>query len=356
MKILFCINSLGYGGAEKSLSSVANGLCLRNHEVSVCTLKTQAITQKLNPAVQVVELPEFSGHAIKRVRQLRQLCRLCKQEKPDLLVSFLTMPNMLCAIAGCMTNTPVIISERGDPYTATSLTSRLIYGTYRLAKGAVFQTDGAKAFFNRSMQQKGTVIPNPVVLKDDTVFADYGTETKSIVFAARFELRQKRQDLMLRAFARVLEKYPDYRLDFYGDGQDEQSVKELVREMGLEESVVFNGVSATLLQDMAKAEMFVLSSDYEGIPNSLIEAMAIGLPCISTDCSPGGARMLIEDGVNGIIVPKDDEQALANAICRFIEDRNFAVVCGENAKQIRQRFAPERIIDMWENYCEKIAK
>ena len=271
------------------------------------------------------------------------------------MVSFLTMPNVLCAIAGKLAGIPVIVSERGDPHAVEALISQVFYRIYRLAKGAVFQTDGAKAYFCKALQAKGTVIPNPVTLKDESVYTDYESCTKSIVYAARFGVRQERQDLMLRAFAHVHEKHPEYKLEFYGDGLDQAAMEQLARDLGLEDSAVFHGVSAALLRDMAKSEIFVLSSDYEGIPNSLIEAMAIGLPCVSTDCSPGGARMLIRDGVNGLLVPRNDEKALAEGICKMIEDRDFAIACGKEAVKVRERFKPEVILDAWENYCLRVA-
>ena len=157
-------------------------------------------------------------------------------------------------------------------------------------------------------------------------------------------------------FKKVLKKHPDYILKFYGDGPDEEKMKEYAASLDIDKSVVFCGVSKQVLKDISKSEIFVLSSDYEGIPNALLEAMSIGLPCVSTDCSPGGARMLINSGENGLIVPCGDASALADAICKMIEDRDFAIKCGKEALKVRERFSKEKILDAWENYLAKVAK
>lgn len=353
MKILFCVLCLSYGGAEKNLLFVANNLSRRGHEVVICNMNYLPTVQKPDAQVRVIDMPHYVGKT-KRYKQLRYLQSLCRKEKPDLLISFLTMPNMLTSIVGRLTGIPAIISERGDPYQNTSRIMRMIYSTYNLAKGAVFQTDGAKGYFSKGLRKRGTVIPNPVIMKADAVPANYEACEKSIAYVARFEVKQKRQDVMLRAFALVNEKFPEYRLDFYGDGPDEPAMKELTEELGLTDNVVFHGLSNTVHKELAKSELFVLSSDYEGIPNALIEAMSIGLPCVSTDCSPGGARMLIKHEENGILVKCGDPEALAEGICRFLSDRAFAIQCGQNATAIQQRFLPEKIVDAWEDYCVKV--
>jgi glycosyltransferase involved in cell wall biosynthesis len=161
---------------------------------------------------------------------------------------------------------------------------------------------------------------------------------------------------MLEAFKQVVEKHPEYTLKFFGDGPDEEKMKSYAEELGISQNVCFCGRSDNILEDISHSEIFVLSSDYEGIPNSLLEAMSLGLPCVSTDCSPGGARMLIKDGENGLLVPRGDEDALASAILRMIEDRDFAVSCGKRAAEVRERFALPVILSAWEKYIESCAK
>ena len=357
MKILFCISCLSYGGAEKNLRIVANHMAEKGHEVLVCSFGSQPCVQPLLENVRVVYMPEFRKKGVKRAQQIAFLRKLMKSERVDITVSFLCFPNFISLIAGKLSGVPVIVSERGDPYQFTSKVMKAMYASYRFAAGAVFQTEMAKEYFHPTLQKKSRVIANPVELKDPSLFTDYERAERSIAYSARFELVQKRQDIMLEAFKGVLEKHPEYKLKFFGDGPDEDRMKAYAEELGISGNVVFCGKSSNILSDISVSELFVLSSDYEGIPNSLLEAMSLGLPCVSTDCSPGGARMLIEDGVNGLIVPRGDASALSAAICRMIEDREFAITCGRKAAEVRERFALPVILSAWEEYIlEKASK
>ena len=356
MKILFCISCLSYGGAEKNLRIVANHMAEKGHEVIVCSFGSQPCVQPLRDDIKIIYMPNYTAKGIKRAQQVSFLRKLMKKEKVDVTVSFLCFPNFSSIIAGKLAHVPVIVSERGDPYQFTSKVMRAMYSAYRHAAGAVFQTEMAKEYFHTSLQERSAVIANPVELKDETLFADPVNAERSIAYSARFELVQKRQDIMLDAFKTVVEKHPDYKLRFYGDGPDEEKMKKYAEELGISDSVIFCGRSDNILKDISRSAMFVLSSDYEGIPNSLLEAMSLGLPCVSTDCSPGGARMLIEDGVNGLIVPRSDASALASAICRMIEDEALALSCGKNAISVRERFALPVILAAWEEYILKIAE
>ena len=159
---------------------------------------------------------------------------------------------------------------------------------------------------------------------------------------------------MLDAFKLFSDIHPDYVLKLYGAGMDEDQIKQWVIDKGLSEKVKFMGLTTTPMQDIAQDGMFIITSDYEGISNSLLEAMAVGLPCVSTDHTPGGARLLIQDGVNGLLAPIANAEKLADAMCKFAENDDLAKACGNEAKKVVERFAPSKIIDMWEEYINKI--
>ena len=129
-----------------------------------------------------------------------------------------------------------------------------------------------------------------------------------------------------------------------------------IEELELSNSVELKGLTKNSMQDMVKCGMFLITSDYEGISNSLLEAMAVGLPCVSTDHTPGGARLLIKHGKNGLLAPVGNFEKLAECMCAFVEDEILARNCGEKAKEVLSRFAPEKIIDQWEEYILRLCK
>ena len=172
-----------------------------------------------------------------------------------------------------------------------------------------------------------------------------------MVSVGRLDNFQKRYDVMLEAFKLFHNRHPDYTLKLYGDGADVEQIRKWVRDLGLSDAVRFMGLTKQPMQDIAADGMFLITSDFEGISNALLEAMAAGLPCVSTDHTPGGARLLIQDHENGLLAPIADAQKLADAMCEFAEDPALAEKCGKNARAVLERFAPERIIDMWEEYC-----
>ena len=161
---------------------------------------------------------------------------------------------------------------------------------------------------------------------------------------------QKRQDIAIEVICKLKKEIPDIVLNFYGSGPDEEKIKRMAEEKGVLSNVVFHGKIMDVCEKLLENDMFLLTSDYEGIPNTLIEAMMVGMPCISTDCSPGGAALLIEENKNGILVPMGDTEAIKDAIIKFSTDADFARQCGENAKNVSERFEPEKIIGQWNSY------
>lgn len=355
-RVLLVTDSLGCGGAEKILCFVANNLNREKFKVGILNFNSIPTAQKLNPDVAVYDKVVIKKRIIRRLIQIMDIVAVVKDFKPHVILSFKNMPNLLSVLAGRYTRIPVVISERSDPTQKKSFIARVFRWLYGYANGAVFQIPGAKAWYSERLQRKSCIIPNPVLLSDNTITANYDSPENAIAFVARFENVQKRQDIMLKAFKIVSEKRPEMVLKFYGTGPDEDYIKKMAVEMGLDQKVVFIGLSSNPLKEICNTRMFVITSDYEGIPNALIEAMSIGLPVVSTDCSPGGARFLIEDGVNGLLVPAGDHNAVAQAILKYLDDPEFARRCGSNARKIRERFVPEVIISQWEQYINQIAE
>lgn len=221
----------------------------------------------------------------------------------------------------------------------------------------IFQTAEEQADHGITGNKKAFVINNPI--KPDLPEPFWGKRNKTIVNFCRLS-RQKNLLLLIKAFEKLHREFKDYKLELYADTADPNNAlykKELtdyICDNGLEDCVFILPPSQDIHNVIIKSAMFVSSSDYEGISNSMIEAMAIGLPCVCTDCGGGGAREMITDGENGLLVPIGDADALKNAMARMITEKGLAEKCGKNAAEIRNTHSLEKISKKWLEAIEKV--
>ena len=355
-RILFITNSLNFGGAAKMLAFVASSLAERGHGVYIANLNTTGYKTEFTQTIHK-DITVFDVAAKGKLGIIKELIGIGKQHKIDVMVGFTGFPGFYARIAGMKLRIPSIMSERGDPSRTTpkTLKARLVLSVINGSRGCVFQTEGAREFYSKGLQKRSAVIPNPIFVQGEVPQVAFEEREKTVVSVGRLDNEQKRYDVMLDAFKIFSEKHPEYTLKLYGRGGDEDQIKAWATERGLDERVKFMGLTKQPMQDTCRDGMFLITSDYEGISNSLLEAMAVGLPCVSTDHTPGGARLLITDHENGLLAPVEDAAALARAMCELADDPELAKRCGDAAKDVLVRFAPERIIDMWESYIEKIA-
>lgn len=359
-KIVFITNSLGFGGAEKMLTFVANSLSKRYYSCSIINLNTvgnyiNEHSRNINEEIRVftIEAPK-KGENIRKYH-ISKIRQIAKEFNTDILIGFTGFPNTYAKIVGTMLNVPSIMSERGDPTRTTSkdIKSAIMRFIINRSRGGVFQTEGAMKYYGKGLQKRSVVIPNPIFIDGKTPYVKQEEREKTVVSVGRLDNEQKRYDVMLAAFKIFSEKHPEYTLKMYGKGPDEEKIRVWADDRGLSGKVNFMGLTTQPMQDIAKDGMFLITSDYEGISNALLEAMAVGLPCVSTDHTPGGARLLIQDHENGLLAPVGNAEKLAAAMSEFAEDIDLSEKCGRNARNVLTRFDPERIIDMWEQYfCE----
>ena len=358
VNVLFITQSLDFAGASKMLAFVAESLIERKHKVYIANLKgTTSNNNYERKIAKDIEVKDFSKFS--RKNQILNIKNFAKEKGIDIVIGFTQIPNGIARIVGFMLGIPSIICERGDPnYNGLdkTLKNKLLLKIINTSQGGVFQTEGARDFYGKGLRKRGAIIPNPVFVKDELPNIQINEREKSVVSVARLDNFSKRYDVMLDAFKLFSQKHPDYVLKLYGKGADEELIKQWVEDRGLSDKVRFMGLTTSPMKDIAKDGMFIISSDSEGISNSLLEAMAVGLPCVSTDHTPGGARLLITHGENGLLSPIRDAEKLAENMCKFAEDKELAEKCGKNAKDVLVRFAPERIIDMWESYIIKLVE
>lgn len=364
--IAFLTLSMCKGGAERVIANMCNEYLVHRYRVTIITCMNRPLEYELHEKIQVIAVDNNAEEAKQNMaaRFLRRRSRLGKilgELSPDILLCFLPEPNMLaCSLKRPwrLRNSlrfPVIISVRNDP--VREYKSRVRYlmmrALYPRADGYVFQTQGAMDYFSFSKHMTDTacVIPNPL----SRAFLNYpraGKRVKKIVSVGSLS-RQKNQRLLIDAFAEIHEKYPEYVLEICGEGMLRKELQSYLNEKGLSCRVSLTGQVDTIAEQIYDASLFVMSSDYEGMPNALIEAMALGLPCISTDCPCGGPRFLIKDKVNGRLVPVGDVEKLSAAMEELLSSPVQAEQMGEQARKIQERLHPDVINKTWDDYIRK---
>ncbi len=278
-------------------------------------------------------------------RELFKLYKLLSSKRPDYVVCFGTTVQTILTLCKFVLPFKLIVSERSDPGSLKSLSDRIRYKCYGYSDTIVFQTEGAMRYFNKKIQDKAVVIPNPITIPQEKW--DMNKTTESVVSVGRFEVVQKRQDLLLKAFKIILESKPWVKLHFLGDGDDKQSMKDLAMQLGISDSVVFHGVVRNVKVELLKHRLFVLCSDYEGMPNALLEAMSLGMPVVSTNCRPGGASSLIDNQQNGLLTECGNSEQLANAILYILDNPKTSEMMADCARSSLSRFDPRIIGSLW---------
>ena len=359
-RIFFFFDAFGYGGAEKQLAFVAEGMTSRGHKIAILNLNLRGSHEgmrKVDNRIKIYtgEVP-YRNSLCSTIDYLKLTIEKAKAFNADIIIGFKQL-GFYSVVAGKWLKIPSIIAERADPFRSykkarASLRFKLWFVNH--ATGGVFQTKQAASFYSKRLREKGTIIPNPIFIKGDIPQQNYSNLPKVILSLGRLDNYQKRLDVMIDAFEKFHTRHPDYTLKIYGNGEDERFLRELVRIKGLSDCVCLMGVSNDSIQDLSSGGIFLITSDFEGISNSLLEAMACGLPVVSTDHTPGGARMLISDGENGLLTPIGDAAAISNALCRYVEEVGLAEHCGRNAQNVLMRFSPEHILDLWEDYLVSI--
>ncbi len=360
-KILFHLNCLVQGGAERVVSNLANHFAGEDYEIIIATEWQGENEFKLEKEVRRLHVGLIQGdekkarvsQALLRVKYLR---RAIRAENPDVVIAFGHKANYRALTATVGMKTPVIISVRTDPVGHyDGLADKfLIPLLYPRVAGCVFQTEGQRDFFPRFVRKKSRIILNPLNPKYIGVPRPE-RRVKEIVQSGRL-VDFKNQPLLISAFIKVHRRYPEYTLKIYG-GDSRDGTKEILENLiaanNAGEYVKLMGASDTLERDLVNASLFAFTSDWEGLPNALMEAMALGLPIVATDCPCGGPRTIMTDGVDGLLIPIKDEKALVEAMCRLIEDPDLAERLGEEARSISEKASGQIVISQWREYIHE---
>lgn len=351
-----CIAYLeGAGGAEKQIIKLANAMCDKAHRVSLVVIGTNNPVFQVSENVNVIDCTkEEKKYANKIIGRYKVLRQTLNSIKPDISINFWLQSTYLLSLMPEKIRGKIIYSERGDPgddeYSGLLGFIRKI--AFMRVAGFVFQSEGARDYFRSLKNKKIVVIHNSVNIDEELYNNPCNARVKKIVNVGRLH-HQKNQKILIEAFSLISERFKDYTLEIYGDGELKDELMHQITEHKLEKRIQILPSRKDIYSCMYNASLFVLSSDFEGMPNVLMEAMALGIPCISTDCRPGGARTLIEDGVNGWIVPIKDPIALSNKIIEVLTmDENKINNVVNAAIKIQDSHSDKTIYQKWESFLE----
>ena len=354
------IGSLSKGGSERVMCNLIQYFIEHNHQVTLVTQYKRndeyPLDDRVNRIISDIN-PERVGNnrALNFIRRFQKLRNIWKTEKPDAILVFIGKNNIMALLTAWGLHIPVVVSVRADPnqeYPNRWMRFMACH-LFKKAAGVILQTRECMEFFPKAVQQKSVILHNPV----NEVFFENpykGDREHTIVTVGRID-ENKNQALLLRAFARIAADYPDYQILLYGKGDQEENLKRLAGDLGIAERVTFAGNISDVADKIRKAGVFVLTSNTEGMPNALIEAMVSGLPVIATDCPCGGPRDLIDHGKNGLLTPVDDVEKMKENLQFMLNNSQNAYQMGQNARKTTDIYREEIVYQEWMAYLMSVA-
>ncbi len=401
MRLTLVISSISSGGAERVMSIMANYWVVQEWEITLLTfddgskppfydldfrirhISLNIAGESPNPVIRI-------WNNLKRVHVLQTAIA---QSKPDAVISFIDQVNVLTLLATRSLNIPVVVSERVDPtlYSIGRIWEQLRRWTYPLCDRLVVQAQGALNYFSSELpnrvciipilyvryvrycrgerpfaptvdifakigySHRVCIIPNPVLLPTKRKATSDKVAVERVLIAIGRFTRQKGFDLLLQAFARLKDDYPEWTVMILGDGELRTELESMRNQLGLSERVNFPGVVKNPDKFLVEADIFVMPSRFEGFPNALCEAMACGLPVISTDC-PSGPREIIRHDVDGILVPNENVEALVAAMEHLMSDEAERTRLSTRAPEVLERFSLEKVMGMWEKLLDQVVE
>jgi len=353
--IAMVISDLGGGGAQRVVVTLANAWARRGRRVCVITLSDDSgdqytLTSNVTRVAlgQTGESATIAAATIANVERVFGLRKALRRTDSRVVISFIAVTNILTIVASVGLGSRVVISERNDPLRQSlgmpwDALRRVLY---RFADVVTANSTSAvqsmRAFVPES---KLRLVLNPVGVKYiDTLVP---RDRRVILNVGRLS-HQKAQDVLLRAFSLVTERVPDWLLVIVGEGPKEVELRKQSKDLGIADRIEWVGWTTDVARYYALADIFVLPSRFEGTPNALLEAMSFGVPSIVTNSSPGSLEY-VQDDVTGLVVPVEDERALADAVCCLVENPDLRQRLGAASKNRVDSLQLDNVMDAWDN-------
>jgi GalNAc-alpha-(1->4)-GalNAc-alpha-(1->3)-diNAcBac-PP-undecaprenol alpha-1,4-N-acetyl-D-galactosaminyltransferase len=362
MKITLVIYGLGGGGAERVMSIVANYWVSIGWDVTLIMLvpPTAPPFYPLDARIKLKPLgiAGRSGNVFAAIannwNRIKVLRREIIASKPDVVISFMNSVNVYTILACLRSNIPTIVSEHIYPGSndANKIWQLIMKLTYRYADLVTVLTQNALPFYPAAQGYRTIVMPNPVMAPAPATETARLLHSPSLVAIGRLH-PQKGFDLLMKAFARIQTKYPDWQITILGEGPMRSELEELRSQLNLTDQVHLPGLVSNVPEYLHQATLFVMPSRFEGFPMALCEAMAAGLPVLAADCL-SGPRDIIEDGVNGVLVQTENVEALAAGLESLMSDPSKRQKLAQAAPQILHIFGREQVMRIWKDAIDRV--
>ena len=361
MNIALVISSLQTGGAERVITDLAHHWLAQDHRVTIITFASPTITPfyPVDVRIELIQLNQTqqTGSLLQRLwnigKRILDLRRTFKAINPHVIISFIDVTNITTLLAAVgLKQIPVIVSERTDPthHILPSLYKKIRSLVYPRAYKVIVQTQSAKDYFDKL--NTVFIIPNsvrvPKILK-----LGYDLPITQIISVGRL-CQYKGFQTLIKAFALVHKVHPQLNLTIYGEGPQRGHLQQLIDSLDLTNHIHMPGITKTVDDVLANADLFVFPSLYEGFPNALCEAMAVGLPVIASKCS--GNVDIVVDHDNGRLFTINDHIELSRVMDELINDPQQCRELGTRAKLITDKLNPQYIYDLWNKIVDEAVK
>ena len=359
--IAFYIGSLCKGGAERVITNLANHFYRNNYCVYVVTKFISEDEYELQDGIirvvaDISGLEITNNRIVNLYRRIAKMRSIWKEINPNIIVSFIGKNNFMTITSSRMLRIPVIVSVRSAPRREYEgiIKWNMAKILFQLTQGVILQTNQAKKEFSRAIQKKAVILSNP--LNHDFVDRTFVSKKKKEIVAVGRIDNNKNQEMLILAFMKIEKEYPKWKLKLIGDGEKKQLLQDLVNENKLIDRIEFTGRQNDIYELIKDSSIFVLPSKMEGMPNALIEAMALGIACISTDCPSGGPADLINNDENGYLIEVDNEEELIFRLKYLMNHEEEVLRVGRNAKKSMEKYHPDFVYQEWQEYIEGFIK
>lgn len=363
MKILFVIPTLGTGGAERVASILANYFSNSNEVEFFVMEKSNVERYPISEKVFIKEacINVKRGNKARTIinfgfnfmSQRNKLQKEIYKLKPDVIISFLPKADILTySVKG---DYKWVASERNDPMNRSNIERTILNYIYKKTDMLVCQTKKIAYFYRKKHIKHTCVIRNPLVL-NDTASVSAENKKNYVIAVGRLD-KQKNYSMLIRAFSKAKKnKQIKEKLYIVGEGPQREDLQNTIDSLNLQDDVVLIGRKNNIRDYLVEAKAFILSSDYEGLPNAMLEAMDANLPIISTDYFTGAAKEFVDEK-NGYIVPVGDCQEMAKAIEKLLLKSNLELKeMGYVSKQRVKTLDVVEISKQWNKMLKSISK